>query len=734
MNASFSDMSRAFRAFLGQGLWTGAQPVQTRFAPLHVLITPWHGTPIPFFSLLIAIAARHQGRPVYLIWDDCAWHPGQSPEAENQAIATLLPILQSELPWRRVSQYAAPAQGLDSMDWRDLSRWNAIWKERGAGSASGDGPLADSFLAGFQRQAPLIAATLEGLRGTLLVPGGLNGGTGLWLRLGRQKGLRVATYDCGPGFIIGGSRGIAGHLEDIGRLWKERATDLTPEEKAKFAAIGRLEFAKRESGDDAFRFQKAASGLHPVQGRWDVVLPLNVPWDTAALGRHTAFRDGKEWAEATVTYLLRHTQATVAVRQHPRESLWESKFSYLNPLRASLAAAHGTHPRFRFIAAEEAINTYDLLRQAKLVLPSTSTVGLEALCLGRPVALDCPVYYSDLPGVIRAESQSDYWRAIDRALGISSQDLIQVDTEAAWLQYYFSQVHNRVFTEVTGMPEAFEAWVKRDFRQVLSDTGFQRLCHGLWEDIPVAWLQHQSSLTQAPRMTALPPSSSNASTATRPAWESQFPTVSFGDGVQILGLRETEIGEGSCIGDHSWVNVCERDGRKRLRIGRCVLIGRNGMISTGGDLEIGDYCLFAPRVYVSDADHVFTDIYRPYMDQGATLGRCITVEENCWLGINTVVSGNLVIGRGSVVAANSVVLEDVPPFSVVAGTPARVIKLFNPATSAWEKVANDGDILRVLEGRSRHELPDREAYRDMLRLHSPTRRLDPILAGRGMPL
>lgn len=732
MNASFSEMTRSFRNFLERNLWTGLPPIQTRFSPLHVLITPWHGTPIPFFSLLIAIAARHEGRPVRLIWDDCAWHPGQNPDLENQAIQSLLPLLQSELPWQRVTHASPSTTAHDFKDWRDLARWNAIWKERGAGSASGDGPLAESFLAGFQRQAPFIAATLQGLQGTLLVPGGLNGGTGLWLHLGRRNGLRTATYDCGPGFVIGGSRGIAGHLEDIGRIWKEKAPGLNAQEKAKFADAGRREFAKRESGDDAFRFQKAASGLHPVQGQWDAVLPLNVPWDTAALGRHTAFRDGKEWAEATVAYLLRHTQATVAVRQHPRESIWEEKFNYRNPLRASLAAAHGANPRFRFIAAEEAVNTYDLLRQAKLVLPSTSTVGLEALCLGRPVAVDCPVYYSGLPGALKADSQSGYWEAIDRSLGKNAQTLPEVDSEAAWLTYYFSQVHNRVFTEVTGMPEGFSAWVKRDWRQVLADTGFQNLCHGLWEDIPVAWLQHQASLTQAPPMAS--PPTPPASAPTQGGWQSLYPNVSFGDGVQVLGLRETEIGEGSCIGDHSWLNVCDRDGRKRLRIGRCVLIGRNGMLSTGGDLEIGDYCLFAPRVYVSDADHVFADIYRPYMDQGATLGRCITVEENCWLGINTVVSGNLVIGRGSVVAANSVVLEDVPPFSVVAGTPARVIKLFNPATSAWEKVANDGDILRVLEGRSKHELPDREAYRDLLRLRSPTRRLDPILAGRGMPL
>jgi hypothetical protein len=46
----------------------------------------------------------------------------------------------------------------------------------------------------------------------------------------------------------------------------------------------------------------------------------------------------------------------------------------------------------------------------------------------------------------------------------------------------------------------------------------------------------------------------------------------------------------------------------RMKIGKCVLVGRQSMISIGGYLEMGDYCVFAPRVYVSDADHIFTDI------------------------------------------------------------------------------------------------------------------------------
>lgn len=211
-----------------------------------------------------------------------------------------------------------------------------------------------------------------------------------------------------------------------------------------------------------------------------------------------------------------------------------------------------------------------------------------------------------------------------------------------------------------------------------------------------------------------------------------FPGVSFGNSIQVLGIANTSIGEGTCIGDDTWLNVCLRDDQKRLRIGRCVLVGRQSMISTGGSLEIGDYCLFAPRVYISDADHGFQDISSPVLQQPATLNRTLTVEENCWFGINTVISGSITIGRGSVVAANSVVLDDVPPFSVVAGNPACIIKMLNPLTGTWERTRGETDIGPILIAREQRPFAPREEYRKTLQAHAKFDKISDIFTGRGI--
>jgi len=96
--------------------------------------------------------------------------------------------------------------------------------------------------------------------------------------------------------------------------------------------------------------------------------------------------------------------------------------------------------------------------------------------------------------------------------------------------------------------------------------------------------------------------------------------------------------------------------------------------------------LFAPGVLLMDHNHQYTDISRPISHQGVTEGGKITIEENCWLGYGSVVlagRGELTVGRNSIVGANSVVTKSFPPFSILGGNPARLIKRFDADSNAW---------------------------------------------------
>lgn len=108
-------------------------------------------------------------------------------------------------------------------------------------------------------------------------------------------------------------------------------------------------------------------------------------------------------------------------------------------------------------------------------------------------------------------------------------------------------------------------------------------------------------------------------------------------------------------------------------IGSNSLIGEYNVIRGQGGVHIGDRVYTSPMVQLVAVNHVFDDPGRPFIEQGIT-AQGIRVEDDVWIGSGSVVTDGVTIGRGSVIAAGSVVTRDVPPYTVAAGTPARVIR------------------------------------------------------------
>jgi acetyltransferase-like isoleucine patch superfamily enzyme len=110
-----------------------------------------------------------------------------------------------------------------------------------------------------------------------------------------------------------------------------------------------------------------------------------------------------------------------------------------------------------------------------------------------------------------------------------------------------------------------------------------------------------------------------------------------------------------------------------IRIGRNSLIGEYSVIRGQGGVVIGDRVYTSPFTQIVAVNHVFDDPGRPFVEQGIT-AEGIVIEDDVWLGSGVVVTDGVRIGQGAVVAAGAVVTKDVPPHTVVAGVPARVIK------------------------------------------------------------
>ena len=118
-----------------------------------------------------------------------------------------------------------------------------------------------------------------------------------------------------------------------------------------------------------------------------------------------------------------------------------------------------------------------------------------------------------------------------------------------------------------------------------------------------------------------------------------------------------------------------------------VQIGRRCQISGKNRIHFERNAILASDVLVMDHNHAYEDVNVPILNQDTTPGGTIRIEEDCWIGLGAVIvssQGELVIGKHSVVAANSMVTHSIPPYSVVAGNPARVVRYYDPVTETWK--------------------------------------------------
>lgn len=106
------------------------------------------------------------------------------------------------------------------------------------------------------------------------------------------------------------------------------------------------------------------------------------------------------------------------------------------------------------------------------------------------------------------------------------------------------------------------------------------------------------------------------------------------------------------------------------------LAGRNNFLvnTNSGNVYIDDYVFFGKNVCLITGTHDFTKFQAERMYTAPREGRDIVIEKGAWIATNATVIGPCTIGESAVIAAGSVVVGDVPPFSVVAGVPARLIK------------------------------------------------------------
>lgn len=293
--------------------------------------------------------------------------------------------------------------------------------------------------------------------------------------LASQRGIPVVMYDFPgrPGTVFVSEKTPASFYE-IDDLWAARGQDQpsAAERDRVLDAIG-----ARRSGDDtlwsAFRFDDAAPGARTDVGRRIAVF-TNVSWDTAVTSRDIGFRDIYEWLEVVVSWVLEHDDVTVDIRVHPGELRvrgFESDDSLADYIRTRFP---DLPDRITVHGPESSVDSYALIESADTVLVYTSTIGLEAVVLGRPTIVAADVHYRGKDFTIDVDGPDELRAALD-ACGDHALTEAQSERAIAYANLFFfeSMVELRSLTERYRGKPVFRI---SDPASLASDPGVARVC------------------------------------------------------------------------------------------------------------------------------------------------------------------------------------------------------------------------------------------------------------------
>lgn len=150
---------------------------------------------------------------------------------------------------------------------------------------------------------------------------------------------------------------------------------------------------------------------------------------------------------------------------------------------------------------------------------------------------------------------------------------------------------------------------------------------------------------------------------------------------QISGGDRIFVEEGTVIAKNAIITaICDRNGQyfsPEIRIGKNCMIGEYAHISACHRVSIGDGVLTGRYIYISDNSHgdtSYENLQTPPIQRPLSIKGPVVIGKNVWIGERACILSGVNIGEGSVIAANAVVTHDFPPYSIIGGVPARLIK------------------------------------------------------------
>lgn len=284
----FVEAYHLFLDFTDRISWNNFPKISQSNQKVGFVVTPWIFTQVPWYSVTLALLYRNKGCDVSFIWDDLLFNDEQGTKQQNFYINNILERLKDHIPTLHLSQMPIlPITNEDEDEIRRLAFANAVWATRSSVPSKEMEYFSTMINKNLKQNMPSIYGLVNSTRfDHMVVPGGIFGNSGLYLKAGRKSGSRVATFDSGFGDILIGVDDVAAYQMDISKLLEPDSIFFKSSVKQKAISLALNEFHLRKEGKDIFKSQAQPYSQVLGQFQYDILIPFNIEWDAAQLNKH----------------------------------------------------------------------------------------------------------------------------------------------------------------------------------------------------------------------------------------------------------------------------------------------------------------------------------------------------------------------------------------------------------------------------------------------------------------
>lgn len=157
----------------------------------------------------------------------------------------------------------------------------------------------------------------------------------------------------------------------------------------------------------------------------------------------------------------------------------------------------------------------------------------------------------------------------------------------------------------------------------------------------------------------------------------------------LIGKKYISLGNNVRFGEYSRIEAIDSRNKKKftpsLTVGDNTSFEQFAHIIFSGSIVIGKGCTFSCRVMITTANHIYNEKLQSILFNDLA-SKDIKIGDYCFFGMDTKIFPGVSVGDHVIVGANSIIMHDLPSYTICVGVPAKPIKKYNENTGRWEKI------------------------------------------------